>query len=80
MTYRDAQKKIESAPKGFNYDRHPAYAALGSTTVVQEWVYQGLDNGEFTYFRNWNDEISEDDMKRLSQIYPWIFEDAANDD
>ena len=80
MTYRDAQKKIESAPKGFNYDLHPAYAALVSTTVVQEWIYQGLDKGEFTYFRNWDDEVTTEDMKHLMENYPWIFDGTANDD
>lgn len=65
MTYREAHEIIE--------EHRSVYNQYGENTV-QRMIYQGRDykNAAFQYFREWDDEISAEDMAVLKRIYSYL--------
>ena len=65
MTYREAHEIIE--------EHRSVYNQYGENTV-QRMIYQGRDykNAAFQYFREWDDEISTEDIAVLKRIYSYL--------
>lgn len=66
MTYREANNIIEENRSPWNQYGENA---------IQRMIYQGRDykNACFQYFREWDDEISAEDMAVIRRIYPEHF-------
>lgn len=62
MTYREAQAILEKA----HLAKH--------ITMIERMVYQGVvwDTDSFSYFRSWDDEISEEDREKLNRHYGYF--------